>query len=238
MEPNQQNLPERQEKFQKQIAPIIEIANRMVVRNPMEFQQAAGHQKINKKAQAEVHAFFDPICDASYAAWKQATKGRARFLDPLEKSYGIVKTKMEDYQSEEDRKAQEEARRINAENEERARKERERIEAQARKAAERGKPEKAEALQEKAEEVVATVVQVESAAPKVEGISSRKQWKVKSIDRAKFLPFVAQDQTGMFSACVDIKEGLLERMAKGDKAPTIPGVEFYLKTIIGSRGEN
>lgn len=98
--------------------------------------------------------------------------------DQLDRSEASIKRAMIAFADEQDRIRREEQRKA----EEAARKERERIEAQARKAAESGKAGKAEMLQERAANVVAPVIHRE--APKVIGVSTREVWKFEITDPA------------------------------------------------------
>lgn len=97
-------------------------------------------------------------------------------LDFLTRAESTVKRAMIAFSDEQERIRREEQRKAD----EAARKERERIEAQARKAAESGKVEKAVALEERAATVVAPVI--DRTPPKVAGLSTREVWKFEVID--------------------------------------------------------
>lgn len=103
------------------------------------------------------------------------------FRAPGEKLAAIertIKGKLGLFAEAQERLRQEEQRRAD----EAARKERERVEAQARKAAESGKVEKAAQLEQRAATVVAPVIQRE--APKVAGLQMREAWKFEVTDPA------------------------------------------------------
>jgi hypothetical protein len=102
----------------------------------------------------------------------------AKPLDFLAQAESIIKGKLVAYQNEQDRLRREEQRKA----EEAARKERERLEARAAKAAADGRGDKAEQLAEKAATVVAPVIQRE--APKVAGIKTREVWLFEVTDPA------------------------------------------------------
>lgn len=122
-----------------------------------------------------------------------------------------IKRAMIEYQNEQDRIRQEEQRKAD----EAARKERERIEAQAKRAAEAGKTDKAEALEERAATVVAPVIQRE--APKVAGINMRDVWK-----------FEITDPNAVPREYLVIDESKIRKVVGALKADAnIPGVRVY-----------
>lgn len=90
-----------------------------------------------------------------------------------------IKRAMIAFQNEQDRKRREAQVRAD----EAARKERERLEEQARRAQEQGKPEKAEQLQQRAQQAVAPILQVET--PKVAGVQTRRMWKFEVVNEAE-----------------------------------------------------
>jgi hypothetical protein len=137
---------------------------------------------------------------------------------------------------EQARLAEEEARRKAAAEQDAVK--RKQLEAEAerkRKEADAAAAKAAERDERAASVAPAVVIQVESAAPVVEGVSSRKAWKATVTDKKAFVAFAAQDVTGMFLGTVEINEVALGKLAKGDKAPTLPGVRFTLETIVASR---
>jgi hypothetical protein len=136
------------------------------------------------------------------------------------------------------RRAEEEARRKAAAEQDAAK--RKQLEAEAerkRKEADAAAAKAAERDERAASVAPAVVIQVESAAPVVEGVSSRKAWKATVTDKKAFVAFAAQDVTGMFLGAVEVNEIALGKLAKGDKAPTLPGVRFTLETIMSSRSK-
>jgi hypothetical protein len=103
------------------------------------------------------------------------------FRDPetkLETAKNTIKRAMIAYDEVQRRAREEEQRKAD----EIARKERERIEAQARKAAESGKVEKAVQLEQRAQAVVAPIIQREP--PRVAGVNFRDVWKFEVTDPA------------------------------------------------------
>jgi hypothetical protein len=105
-----------------------------------------------------VNAFFKKPADALVAFEQKIKAALGRYADEQER-----------IRLEEQRRA-----------DEAARKEREKLEAQARRAAESGKVEKAAALDQRAATVVAPVIQRE--APRVSGVTMREVWKFEITD--------------------------------------------------------
>ncbi len=233
-EQNGQALTVNQEQLRQEIAPVVAMAQSLVVRCAEDFIAASEYSKKNKAAQKKVHEIFDPICDAANVAWKKATALRGSFLNPLLEGDKIAKNKREAWQEEQDRIAEKERRRLQAEQDEKARKEQEKLRAQAQRAAEKGNVEKAEALKDRAESVVAPCVHVQTETPAVEGVTTRRVWEATVDDPRAFLAFVAQEQTGMWMGTVEINTAALNRMAKGEVAPTVPGVTYQRRIISAS----
>lgn len=100
-------------------------------------------------------------------------------LDFLAQAESIIKGKLVAYQNEQDRLRREEQRKAD----EAARRERERLEERAAKAAAAGKVDKADELQHAAAAIVAPVIQRE--APKVAGLAMRETPKFEITDASK-----------------------------------------------------
>lgn len=150
----------------------------------------------------------------------QAKRAIMDFFRPYEvklsASEATIKRSMIAYSTEQDRIRREEQRKA----EEAARKEREKLEAQAAKAAAAGRTERAEQLEERAATVVAPVIQRE--APKVAGVSMREVWKFEIVDPAQInAAFLMPDEK---------KIGAQVRALKADATAIIgPGVRVYVE---------
>jgi len=203
----------------------IEQANAIKITTPAIYQLAADFLKTIKAAQREVKETFDPIVDKAYAAHKEAVAQRDKYYKPLVAAEGQVKTKLADWDCEQRRIAEAEQRRLQAEADEKARKEREKLEAQAAKAAEKGKTEKAEALQQQAAEVVAFAPQVEVNVPKVDGISYRTDWDIEITNSLE----VPREW------CVPDEKAIraFAKATKGTK--TLAGIRIFSKQVVSSR---
>lgn len=136
------------------------------------------------------------------------------FRDPeakLETAKNTIKRAMISFDDAQRRIREEEQRQAD----ERARKERERIEAQARKAAESGKVEKADALEQRAAAVVAPIIHREP--PRVAGINYRDVWK-----------FEVEDPTKVPREFLMVDESKIRKLVQAMKGDThIAGVRVW-----------
>jgi len=194
-------------------------AESMSVTNADEYQAAADEVMAIKSKWKEIEdarkALKQPVDEA-------AKRIQAFFKPPLDfltKAEGIIKRKMVEWKSEQDRIAREEQRKA----EEKARKERERLEREAAKAAAAGREERAEVLRERAEVVVAAPVA--PVVPKVGGISERTIWKFEIVDASQ-LP-------RQFLMPNEKRIGEYVRAMKSDA--TIAGVRVYEEIALASR---
>lgn len=136
------------------------------------------------------------------------------------------------------RRAEEDARRQAAAAENEA--ERKRLQAGAerkRKEAEAAAAKAAEREEQAAAVAPAAVIQAQTAVPTIKGVAGRKVWRATVTDKKAFLAFAAQDVTGMFLGCVEISETGLAKFAKGDTAPTVPGVSFRQESALAVSAE-
>lgn len=122
----------RADEIKAEIAPVVAQAAAVVIGNADQYENAAGFLKIVKGAQKRVLDFFGPIKAAAHAAWKKTTEGEAEIMRPLTDAENMVKRKMIEYQTEQERIRRAEQARLQAIEDERVRKEREKAEAAAR----------------------------------------------------------------------------------------------------------
>jgi hypothetical protein len=170
--------------------------------------------KAIKTRRSEVVSFFADTKNKAHAAWKAIVAQEKSFTDRLDDAEKKIKRAVMDYDREQEAIRQAEQRRLQAEADEAARRERERLEKQAAKLKTEARR---EAVLEQAAQVVAPVVQVAAAAPKVEGVSVRKIWKARVVDVAK----VPRE-------FMVVNDRALDSYAKATKgAVQVAGVEFY-----------
>ena len=160
---------------------------------------------------------MDKIIKGLHGLHRQWTAARAMFADPLDKCKRAIRGAVLTYQQEQQRKAAELQRKLQAEADERARKEQARLEAQAAKLK---TPELREARMEQAAQVVAPVVTI----PVQQFTKTRKVWKVTDLDMAAFLAAAATNP--MLHGYVEIKVTALERSKAANLMLAVPGVTF------------
>lgn len=205
------------EEIREEVLPVVREANQIAVASSEQFQSASDFLKAIKNAQKKVKDFFSPLKESTRSAWKAVCDKERSMLDPIEAAEKEIKSKLLSYQQEQERLRLEQERKLQAEAEARARKERERLSARAGKAEASGKEEKAEALREQAESVVAPIVSVQSEAPKVEGISIRKTWRARVVN-AKAIS----------REWLIVNEKALQAFARSTKGTVkVDGVEFF-----------
>lgn len=193
------------------VTEIATLAEGYRVTTPVEYEAGANDLRRVKAAQKRIEdlrtMFVGPL-NAHVKRINDFFRGPAARLADAESK---IKRGLLVYQQEEERRRQEEQRRL----EEQARKERERLARQAEKAAAAGKAEKADALEARAAQVVAPIIQTET--PKVAGVSTREVWKFEITDKAK-LPteYTLPD------------EPKIRRVVQALKGDTnIPGIRVY-----------
>lgn len=208
--------------LEQHVAACVQWSQANAIATPDQFQATADHLKEIKRAQKAADDFFDPIAKQAYELHRGICARKKLLTDPLAHSERVDKAKMLDFQRAEDAKAETERRRLQAEADEAARREREALE---KRAAAAKKPETQERLREQAASVVAPVVAVASAAPKLSGVSTRKAWKAEIVDLEKFLAFCCEAKR------VDLllpNMKSIEGMAKALKErASLPGVKFF-----------
>jgi hypothetical protein len=188
----------------------------------VETYSAAGSLvKTIKEARKKIVEYFQPMKSAAQKAHKEVCTREKEHLSPLDEAEKLVRNTISIYLNEQERIRQEEERKVRLKAEDDARKEREKLARQAEKAAAKGKDEKAEALREQAEEVVATPVFVAPVVEKTtrtEGvtISQRKETVVEVTDIRKLLAYIAATEVAPIGA-VEIKLPVLKRWVKDNQ---------------------
>ena len=216
--------------IKQQVDPVLVQERSIAVTSAEGYGLAAEFLKEVKAAQKKVIGFFGPRSDKdigikakAHQAWKSIVALEKSLLDPLENAETSVKGKMLTFQREENRKAAAEQARLQAEADARAEKEREHL---LKEAAKLKTPELQDQRLQEAEEVEAPVITVQSEVPKVDGISSRKTWKAKVIDKLVFVEAATKDQNLLGFIAID--ESALNRVAAATKGEiNYPGIKFY-----------
>jgi hypothetical protein len=184
------------------------------------YELAAERLKGLRALGRKIEAFFDGTKDnpgpaaQAHALWKKLTGQRGEAIRPIEAECTRLTVEMSRWKAEQDRLAREEAARRSREEQELARsvalEEAATLEAQ-------GMPEEAAAVVEQAIAAPAPVVHIVPAAPKVDGVSHRENWKFEVID-ANAIPreYLSIDEK---------KLGAVVRALKG--STRIAGIRVY-----------
>lgn len=184
---------EQKQLIETEVAPVVKMANDLVVKSDDQSLEAQEILKNIKSKRKKISDFFGPMKTKAHAAWKEICNSESFVDAPLEQAERTVKNKVITYSQEVERKRQEEARLAEAKRLEAERKEREKLEEQARKAEANGKTEKAEALREKAEQVVVQPTFIApAAAPKTNGTAFKKVWKGECTDLLALCKAIAE----------------------------------------------
>lgn len=152
----------KEQEFSSSALTLKETATSITVSNQNEYESATIAMKQIKEGAGKITDFFKPLKEAAHAAHKAITSKEAEVLAPLKEADLIIRAKMSDYLTEQERIRKAEEIRLQAIADEEARKGRERLLKQATKAEEKGNVEKADDLLQKAEDVYAAPVTVAS----------------------------------------------------------------------------
>ncbi len=203
-------------------------AQSVTVASDEEYASAGEFTKSVKKMQKKVKEYWEPLRVSAKATYDDILARKKQMLDPLESAEKILKSKMSAYSMEKEkkRKAQEEAMRKLAE-QEMARKLEEAAKAEAA-----GDSLGAEYAMAEAEvmEDVSISGGIRSQAPKANGVSQSKTWKITSIDSS----LVPVTFSGVEIRPVD--EKAVMRLIKESKGTiSIPGVQYEETVSISIR---
>lgn len=226
----------------KSPASMLKLAQSVIIDSPAMYDAAADDlKKIKSKLKAldeQRKAITNPLDTAKKAVMDLFRKP----VELLEQAESMLKTSMLTYQREEQRKADEQQRLLDAE----AKKERERMESQAQlmnaeaqKQAASGNVLAAEQAQAEASSMqtiaaVITAPSVQSIAPRVSGIAMTQTWKARITDKAALIKHIAEHPECL--DWIDIKMTPLNQLAKALKTNmNIPGVQAYPEDGLSAR---
>lgn len=225
---------EQQEVFQKEVQPIVNYAKALTIKTQDESTAAQEGLKELKRRKSIVDEKFDPPVRAAHAAWKAAKDLYNFFMNPFDEAETIIKKKVVIFESEAQRKRDEEARLAEARRQADERKRREEIERQAKAAEDKGKTEKAEALREKAETFVAPPVFTPPPAPKVQGTAFKKTWVGECVDLKALCQAIAEGKAPI--NLVSPNQSAINAFAKGVKnTMPVSGLRFEERTDMSVR---
>lgn len=202
-----------------EVSLIEQNANGVLIHDDESYAMAAELTKTIKQMQKKVKDYWEPLRVSAKKTYDDVLGKKKRMMDPLDLAEKILKRKMGTYTAvkEQERQAREEAARKAAQAET------DRKLAEAAEAERNGDLIGAEMAMAEAEimDDAAVSISVASKAPKIEGVSTTKNWEIKSIDLSK----VPVEFAGVLLRPVDEKAAMkLIRASKG--AIKIPGIEY------------
>lgn len=193
---------------------IVTWAKGLQIATPQDCQTVGDRLRGIKALAKQITDFFAPLKQKTRAAWQEVVDAEKDQLAPLQEAEQLAKRAVLGYQQAEEQKRLAEQQRLQAEADERARREQE---ALMKKAQAAKKPETQERYQQAAAQVVAPVVQVQSQAPKLAGLTGRKIWKARVVNH----DLVPREWMLVNEKALDAHAKAMGPQAK------VPGVEFY-----------
>jgi hypothetical protein len=223
------NIEYPDDRLFKQSEHLLELANNWEVLSP-EMAVSAGEdlravkalaKQVDEKRLAITRPINEGLKEVN-ALFKPAKKW-------LAEAETVLKAKILAFQREQERIARE----LQAELDAEAEKERKKLEKKAAKLEAKGKTDKVEEIKE--EIATAVAPKVESAAPKLEGIATRKTWKVEVVDKASLILHIANKRPDLLPLLKVDVSGLnaQARSLKGEFA--LPGIEVAEETSLAAR---
>ena len=219
-----------EQQLSRDVTDIEFQAESLVIQTDEDYAFAGEFGKMLKKKASQVTTFFKPMKDSAYQAHKAVCDQEKAMLTPLRNAEKIIKQAINIYDAEQKRKrreAEEAARR--AAEAERERKMREASELEAA-----GDNEGAEAAFEEAaimDDAASYAVVPATAAPKVSGVSTSKDWEIVEID-PKAVPLAV---AGVEIRPVD-KAAVMRLIRTSKGQIEIPGITYREVAKISFRG--
>jgi hypothetical protein len=201
----------------------VETAKLLVIDDRPKYEKAGALLLGLKEIEREIDATFDPVIKSAYEAHRAAIAARDKHRAPIREAERIIKKKMVEFQTLEERRIREEEARLRelAKREE----ENERLKTAERLLAE-GRAEEVISLLEGGLETP-PVVLPDTPAPKIKGIVTREVWKFRIEDPSKVPCEYHMIDEAKIRAVVRATEGKIE----------IPGVAIYMEKEIAAWGK-
>lgn len=194
-------------------------ANAVVVTNDIEYQSAAEFGRALKAKRDEVTEFFKPMKDAAHKAHKQVCDREKAMLKPISDAEKAVKVAMGKYTMHK----QMEQQRLEEQLRRQAKAESDRLLDKAAEFESRGNMQQANATFANAQMVDAASrnIALERNAPKANGVQSRTDWQIVSVDDSQ----VPVEVAGCVVRPVD--EAAVMRLIRASKGKVvIPGIKY------------
>jgi hypothetical protein len=206
---------------------LLEQAETFRVTDPAQYCDAAIRLKSVKAKQKDLKALREAITKPMNAALAAVRDLFAKPEGALRSAETMLKTAMDDFDAELERKRLEAQRALD----EAADRERRKLEQQAQRARDKGQSEKAAEFNERAAMVVAPIVQQE--VPKVSGISRRQNWHAEVTDMRALVRAVADGDVPL--AALEANRTFLNGQARALRAELrYPGVRAVPERGIAS----
>jgi len=210
------------EVVKQEVVSIEEYAKKLVVASPQDYQQAHLAIAKVKELKSKWTSYWKPLKEKAYATWKDITGREKEVSDRMDSVIREVSQKALSWKQEQDRKAEEERRRLQAEAEEKARREKERLLKEAEKLK---TPEKIQERIEQAEAVQVPVISVQREEVKVEGVITKKTWVAELVNMDEL---IASAKPGsVASSFLQFNQVVANQFAKATKGTVqVSGVKF------------
>lgn len=211
--------------IRNEYSPVVAQAAELEVASKQQHEGAQVCLRDLRYAKARVKDRLDPIISDAHKAHKGLTKLRGDLLKPIEEADRIVNGKIDTYEEEQNRIADE----IRRTNEAAARKlEEERRLMEAIEAEKDGDQAEAEAIL--AEPIETPTIQVETETAKVDGVSQRTSWSAEVTNRIDLVRYVAANPEwiNLIEPAMPALNGLARSQREALK---IPGVKAVPKTV-------
>lgn len=220
-------------------SPLVARANDFAVATVEDHEAGQVYLGQLRAAEKAICDKLDPIVKAAHSAHKMLTTLKNEAIAPLTLARGVIGRKLDAYEAEQRRIAEEKQRAAEAEArrlaEEKALQDAIMAEEAAQAAAEAGDDEAAEQMQAEAaaildEPVLAPVVHIAPEVAKVNGVSSRQNWKAEVVDEMALIRHVAAHPE--WAHLLSPNMVALNGLARSQRdALRIPGVRAVAETV-------
>lgn len=210
--------------IQKETQDLTQKAQGLIISNQTEYALASEFLKAVKGLQKKVTDTFDPICQASHKAWKEALSKKDLHLKPLQEAEQIVKQKSIAFITEQERIVKEQQEELRREAEAEEAKKKAALEARAKKAEESGKADKADELRAKAEEVRIEAPVIAPTFQKVNGQAIKEKWYAVVSDFSKLPDEYKLPNMPMLNKVAQATRGAIP----------VAGIEFRSEKVLSS----
>ena len=199
---------------------VVKQADAMIVADVGGYEQASVFLRMVKTVADKIEELYGPRIASAYALHKGLLSDKKKFTDPLDRASGNVKGKMQAWSMEEERKRRQEEAGIR---EQLRREEEDRRLEEAVQLEKDGHGQRAATIL--AEPIEAPPIVLPAAVPKVEGVSTRTDWKFRVVDASK-----VPDE---YKLVDEVKIGKVVRALR--ESTNIPGIEAYPVQVTSTR---